>query len=263
MTANKKLGIGMYTVHKAVRKDMLGTFRLLADMGYDGIEFYGETCDFEIERTREALDRSGLRLTSWHIEWRNLQEETVDGTIEYLKRIGCKIAVVPCLGGKWNVAHDASQECEEVWLKYIRSMNGLVEKLEQNGIHMGYHNHEHEFMLKYDGRSVFDLLWQKLDPRIIMELDTGNCIEGGENPKKVLDAYLERKVLLHLKPYSCRKGFDVVLGDSDDENRWGELLPDPKGRVLEYLIESECTSLPELVNAQLCMEGFQKCCGVR
>lgn len=258
MMAAKKPGLGMFTVHKAVGKDMLGTFRLLADMGYGGIEFYGEPCDFEIERTREALDKSGLRLTSWHIEWRNLQDETIDGTIEYLKKIGCPIAVVPCLGGKWNVAHDASQECKEVWLKYIERMNVLVEKLEQNGIRMGYHNHEHEFMLKYDGQTVFDLLWENLDPRIIMEFDSGNCIEGGEEPKAVLEKYPQRKVLLHLKPFSHAKGFDVVLGDPDDENRWEELLPDPKGRILEYLIESECAALPELVNAQLCMDGFKK-----
>ena len=258
MTAVRKPGIGMFTVHRAVQKDMLGTFRLLADMGYDGIEFYGEPADFEVERTREALDRSGLRLTSWHIEWHNLQRDTVAGTMEYLKRIGCAIAVIPCLGGKWNVAHNAGQECKEVWLKYIRQMNTLVETLEQNGIRMGYHNHEHEFMLRYDGRTVFDLLWNKLDPRIIMEFDSGNCIEGNEDPRAVLDRYPQRSVLLHLKPYSHTKGFDVVLGDSDDENRWETLLPDPNGRILEYLIESECASLPELVNAQLCINGFRR-----
>ena len=254
----KKPGLGMYTVHQAVAQDMAGTFCTLAQMGYGGLEFYGEPSDFHLDRTKKALKDSGLRMTSWHIEWRNLQKATIQSTMEYLQEIGCNTAVVPCLGGKWNVAHSAAEECRDIWLRHIDWLNETAQILKQNGLRTGYHNHEHEFLLHYNGQRVFDLLFTSLAPEIVMEFDTGNCIEGGEDPCAVLDRYKERAVLLHLKPYSPEKGFDVVLGDADDTNDWTRILSVPGTHIEELLLESECAVLPEMENARLCLKGIER-----
>lgn len=248
----------MYTVYQSVEQDINETFSKLAKMGYQGIEFYGEPVNFPVEKVRHALQESGLELTGWHMEWRNLQENTFGDSVKYLQAVGCPIAIVPCLGGKWNVGHDSSQECKDRWLYYIESLNGIQERLRAEGIQMGYHNHEHEFELRYEGQTVFDLLYENLDPAVIMEFDSGNCIEGGANPLEVLRKYKDRKKILHLKPYSHRKGFDVVLGEDEDANNWDEILHESEADFLWLLIESENRALPEMENARLCMEALKR-----
>lgn len=105
---------------------------------------------------------------------------------------------------------------------------------------------------------MFDLLYENLAPSVIMELDSGNCIEGGGNPLTVLQKYRNRQVILHLKPYSQVKGFDVILGEEGDDNNWQELLHQSEKDFLWLLIESENHTFPEMENARLCMEGLHK-----
>lgn len=260
MSRNDKnnIGLAMYTVYQSVKKDMTASFTHLAQMGYSGIEFYGEPREFPKEEVCFALRESGLRLAGWHVEWRNLQEHFLGETVNYLHSVDCPIAIVPCLGGKWKVGHDSRQECRDRWRYYIENLNQINECLQKEGIRLGYHNHEHEFQLQYEGQSVFDLLYENLAPSVIMELDSGNCIEGGGNPLTVLQKYRNRQVILHLKPYSQVKGFDVILGEEGDDNNWQELLHQSEKDFLWLLIESENHTLPEMENARLCMEGLHK-----
>lgn len=254
---DNKIGLGMYTVHKSVDEDMKKTFLKLSGLGYKGIEFYGEP-EFDIKLVKESLAASGLALTSWHVEWRNLQDDRFERTAEYLNKVGCTVAVVPCLGGKWNVAHTAAEECKDVWLRYIEWLNRTNERLRKEGLRTGYHNHEHEFILKYDGVCVFDLMFDSLSRDIVVEFDSGNCIEGGDDPVRVLKKYGTRDVILHLKPYSKEKGFDTVLGDDEDLNDWNSILDPALCDFKWLLVESECAVLPEFVNAERCLVGLKK-----
>lgn len=253
-----RIGLGMYTVHRSVKEDMQGTFSRLAQMGYGGIEFYGEPGEYEARTVRHALESNKLEMVGWHVEWRNLQEASLGKTVDYLHAIGCPVAVIPCLGGKWNVAHDMSRECKDIWLYYAEKMNRLNDFLRKEGICLGYHNHAHEFSLQYEGKTVFDLLFENLEPSVIVELDTGNCIEGGGEPTEVLRKYCDRNILLHLKPYSREKGFDTVLGAPEDANDWQEILNEAGVKFDWLLVEGENEMLPGMENARLCMEGLRK-----
>lgn len=256
-----RIGLGMYTVNQAVKEDLTGTLCELARTGCQGIEFYGEPSGFPEESVKNALQESGLQITGWHVEWSNLQQNTWADTVQYLQRVGCKTAIIPCLGGKWNVGHDISQESRDRWLYYIDWMNRMEKRLKAEGIRLGYHNHEHEFQLKYGGQNVFDLLYENLSPDIVMEFDSGNCIEGGEDPVRILQKYADRKILLHLKPYSYERGFDVVLGDAADANDWHSILNGTEASFEWLLVESENRLLPEMENARLCLENLKKLLG--
>lgn len=257
MDLEEKCGLAMYTVHRSAQKDLYGTFCRLGELGYRGIEFYGEP-DVDPEFLKRSLRDSGLHLAGWHIEWRNLQEDRFSGTVRYLQTVGCPAAVIPCLGGKWQVAHGPDQECRDIWLAYAEKINGLCKRLKKEGIRIGYHNHEHEFQLSYGGKKVFDLLFDELDNDVIIEFDSGNCIEGGGDPLRVLQKYRDREMYLHLKPYSRRAGFDTVLGADDDANDWKRIL-DPALKEYQWLlVESENEVLTEDENAGLCLEGLRR-----
>ncbi len=253
-----RVGLAMYTVHQSVLQDMEGSFVRLAEMGYKAIEFYGDPSLYSPEGIRGALKASGLSLSGWHTEWSSLQPDTLDKTVDYLLDAGCPLAVVPCLGGKWNIAHTPGEESLEIWKKHIEWLARVSETLERRGLRTGYHNHEHEFELVYDGKRVFDWLFDNLPENIVIEFDSGNCIEGGDDPLRVLKKYKGRKMVLHLKPYSAQAGFNTVLGAGDDLNDWASILNPELAEFEWLLVESENAALPEFENAKLCMQGLGK-----
>lgn len=258
MDLRKKTGIAMYTVHHAAEKGIADTFIKLSGMGYQGVEFFGELEKFPADQVRRALQAGGMAVTGWHLDWKRLHEDSFYNTIEHLLKCGCTMAVVQCLGGKWNVGHDQNGENRDRWLYYAEWMNRVSEQAKREGLRLAYHNHEHEFALHYDGKSVYDLLYENLSPEIVMELDSGNCIEGGADPVQVIEKYRDRPMILHLKPYSRKKGFEIVLGDSEDENDWQTILC-RSGKQFEWLlVESENTVLPEMENAVMCMKNLKK-----
>ena len=233
------IGIAMYTVHRAVETDMRDTFTKLSDMGYRGIEFYGEPENFPEENVKGALRTSGMTLTGWHLDWRRLHKEAFSSTVQHLQGCGCDMAVVQCLGGKWNVGHDQKGECEDRWLYYAEWLNQVSGQLKNEGIRLAYHNHEHEFCIHYGEKSVYDILYENLSSDIVME------------------KYRDRQLILHLKPYGGQKGFDVMLGDASDENDWDAMLHQSRAGFEWLLVESENRLLPEMENAAMCIERLR------
>ena len=258
MELTEKTGLAMYTVHQTVKQDMRNAFIKLSDMGYRGIEFYGELENFPEENVKNALSDGGVKIVGWHLDWKRLHEESFGRTVQHLQGCGCDLAVVQCLGGKWNVGHDRSRECKDRWLYYIEWLNQVSEQLKKEGIRLAYHNHEHEFALFYGGKSVYDIMYENLSTDVVMELDSGNCIEGGGDPLKVLEKYKDRQIILHLKPYSKQKGFDVVLGDEWDDNDWNAILHQSWTDFEWLLVESENCRLPEMENAVGCIDNLRK-----
>ena len=246
--------LGLYTVYSDLRADMPGTLRRVADMGYQGVEFYGEF-EWEAAAVRCALADAGIPVTGWHTEWRLLQPDTIDATAQYLREAGCPCAIVPCLGGRWRVAHGPEQESRALWEGYAARMNTIAARLSQDGIALGYHNHDHEFELRYDGETVFDLLNRLLDPAVILELDTGNAIEGGADPVVVLQSLRSRRVLLHCKPWSEQAGFNLTIGAEGDHNDWVAILAAGKGNCIAHVVECEATG-GGFACAEECLKGL-------
>lgn len=253
-----KRGVAMYTVHNNARKDLYKTMQMVREEGYEEIEFFGPMTTWTPAEIRHALEDSGLTFTGWHTEWADLQEKHFDETVEYLKKAGCPIAVIPCLGGQWNIGHTAEEECRETWLRHFETFETIHAKLKADGLETGYHNHSHEFELSYEGKSLFEFIFDTLPRDVIIEFDSGNCIEGGGDPMCVLEKYRDRDMILHLKPWSRTNGFDTWIGAPDDANDWARIL-DPRVKTYRHLlVESENAVLDEMVNLKRCMEGINR-----
>lgn len=144
----RKIGIAMFTVRQSAERDLSGTLQSLSALGYTGIEFYGAPV-WPLQEIRAALQNSGMALTGYHTEYRDLQENTRQKTAEFLNEIGCPLAVVPYLGGCWHVGHTEAEENLATWQRHIAWLQETEEYLKACGIRTGYHNHEHEFSLQY------------------------------------------------------------------------------------------------------------------
>ncbi len=96
-----------------------------------------------------------------------------------------------------------------------------------------------------------------MNPKIIMELDTGNAIEGGADPVRICSSIQDRRIFLHCKPYSRKNGFDVMLGDKRDDNRWEQIALQAREKCEWFIIESESNVADELENAQKCIDNLK------
>lgn len=164
---------------------------------------------------------------------------------------------MPCLGGKWQVAHGPAEECRAIWEGYADRMNAIAARLSKDGIALGYHNHEHEFQLRYDGETVFDILYGHLDPAVVMELDTGNAIEGGADPAEILLCHKNTRRVVHCKPWSRETGFNVLLGALGDQNDWPGILAACGPNCQALVVESEAVG-DEFVRADACLQALNK-----
>ena len=246
----ERLAIQMYTVHEHAWANLEETLQALANMGYRGIEYYGHHSMFDRNVTAQMEARTGMKMIGWHTEWADLQEDTYEETVSYLEAVGCPLIVVPCLGGDWNIGHSREQECRDVWLRHLDWLNQLYEKLSARGLGLAYHNHNHEFLLNYDGQKVFELLFNNLRPEIMMEFDTVRAICAGEDCCQTLRQYSFREALLHLKPYSNITGYESFLGRPDDCNNVREILRAYEGNFDWIKLESENRAVDEMENAK-------------
>jgi len=69
------VGLELYSVRDALKRDPEGTVRAVAQMGYQGVEFYGpyfEWTESQTKQMRKLLDDLGIRCFSTHNDEANL-----------------------------------------------------------------------------------------------------------------------------------------------------------------------------------------------
>jgi sugar phosphate isomerase/epimerase len=258
------VALGLYSVYRELQADIEQTLSRVKELGYQGVEFYGEF-DHPPERIRMLLERNGLENCGWHTEWKLLQPDTLAATLEYHKLAGTQNIIIPALGGPWEIAHTRGEDSPKVWIGHARKMNELSDRLQQQGMRLGYHTHAHEFETRYDGGiTPWDLLCEHTNADIILEVDTGNCLEAGVNPADVLAAIPGRPLLVHGKPYSGRLGLETFIGSDDDDNDWPAILEQCRLASTQWLIiehESEKKN-PGFEGAERCLHGIQTVGGI-
>lgn len=246
-----KKALALYTVYEELQKNLQYTLRGIWKAGYEGVEFYGER-QWPALRVKELLEESQLEICGWHTEWKLLQPDTLEETIHYHKELGNKNIIIPCLGGPWNIAHTAAENSAEIWFKHAEEMNIINEKLKQEGLALGYHTHAHEFEDNFDGVTPWDILCKYTREDIFLELDTGNCIEGGDNPASVLEQASNRLKIIHCKPFGIATKTETILGSKEDSNDWAKIVAACQVSSCEWLaIENEANTLGDKFSVAL------------
>ena len=125
----------------------------------------------------------------------------------------------------------------------------------------GYHNHSAEFKIfPENGKTIWSTLREKTVPGFIMQLDTGNALNGGADVNAEILASAGRTQIIHLKPYSLANGYATIIGDLGDGIDYNTILPfcNEKGGIKVYVIEYECETLfTELEGVRICIENLK------
>ena len=210
-----KLGLQLYSVRNEMEKDMEGTIKAVAEMGYDCVEFagyFGRTA----EEVREMCDRYGLEIVSVH-QIHPPMLERPEEEIRFFKTLGIKYYAIPYVGKEeWEADYD----------KLIDEFKQISENLKGTGIKLLYHNHDFEFYVKRGDLCVLDSIYKDLGTDVIApELDMCWVHYSGNDPIEYVKKYGDVEEVLHLKDFECTKlagGPVYALIDAEGKAQGGD-----------------------------------------
>lgn len=222
-------GLQLYSVRDEMKKDPLGTLKQLSAMGYKHVEhanyverkFYG----YAAKDFKKVLDDLGMQMPSGHTvmgkpHWDDSKKDFTDlwkYTVEDAAIAGQEFVISPWLDENLRKTADDLK-------RYMEVFNKSGELCKKSGMKFGYHNHDFEFSVKLDGKTVYDLMLQNTDPDlVIQQLDIGNLYNGGAKAIDIVRQYPGRFQSMHVK--------DEIKASANEQNHEFESTVLGKGIV--------------------------------
>lgn len=241
------IALQLYSVRRECEKDLPRVIESVAEMGYEGVEFAGYY-GYSAKDLRRLLDDCGLQVAGAHVPLDSLLGDAFERTIEFHQALGNRFLIVP-----W-MPEDRRAD-RQGWLQCARLFDELAEKVKPYGMRVGYHNHDFEFK-PLDGELPWDIFFGSTREDVVMQLDTGNALQGGGQPTAFLEKYPGRAVTVHLKEYSAADE-NALIGEGDVP--WAEVfrLCERVGGTQWYIVEQEKYPYEPLECARRCLEALK------
>lgn len=186
-----KIALQLYTVRKELEKDMGGTLRRVADMGFEAVETAFWPKDISIKQAAQFIRNAGLSVCSAHIELPMGDKKAA--FLETAKEMGCTKMV-------WHGwPEDVRYSSLDGTKLLVDIYNEANQFAKTNGLQFGLHNHWWEFRNKVGNRYVFEVLLEMLEPDIFFEIDTYWVKVAGHDPAAIVKRFGKRALLLHIK----------------------------------------------------------------
>ena len=245
---NKPLGVQLYALGEAAQKDMGGTLKRLAAMGYTDFELpglYGRAP----KDLRADADAAGVRYGSIHM---GMPQRLPPGSLtlmsspqeiaDALGTLGIHKAVlpIPLLPDDFAVAPGGDMRAAlvkaidagglDMWKRLGGLLNERAHALKPFGIDLGYHNHNMEFRPQ-GGTTGWNVLLGELDPKLVfIELDLGWATAGGLDAAAEIRRLKGRIKMVHLKDIKASTKTNYSLNQDPVEVgfgmlNWHKILP--------------------------------------
>lgn len=228
---NDRIGLQLFSVRGECARDLPGTLRTVAGIGYGAVEPWGYGGD-ELgwmgrspAELRRMLDDNGLVCCGMHLTTAALMPDNIGRTIELNQALGNRMLIIAADKQRMSAADTIAE--------LSRILDAAAERLAPLGMLAGYHAHYFDFEL-VGGRTAWDILFSSVRPDVVMQLDIGNCAAGGADPVAVLRRFPGRAKSVHLKDYG-KPGAVIGEGAAD----WPEIfrLCDTLHRTEWYVVE--------------------------
>jgi len=246
------VGLELYSVRTELAKDPAGTVRAVAEMGYQGLEFYAPYFEWNATQAkdmRKLLDGLGIRCFSTHNDSGFMSGDKLQHAREINLILGSKYLVVASAHPKPG---------PDGWREVADTLNGAAERLEADGLRVGYHNHQLEFT-PTNGQRPIEILAKNTKSSVMLQLDVGTCMEAGSDPVAWIKANPGRIRSMHCKDWSPdpAKGYSVLFAEG--QAHWKSLFEAAEngGGIEYYLVEQEGSRFSELDTARKCLEAFR------
>lgn len=226
------IALQLYVVRNDVERNLPQTLQRVADIGYQGAEPYGfdgssdRWQNHTATEIRRMFDDNGLTCCGFHLAPAALAGDNLKRTIALNQTLGNRFLVVA--GAAKQMSSLAGIDA------FAGALIHAAEKLQSHGMFAGYHAHGFDFT-PVEGEVPWYRLFNKLPREVIMQIDTGNCADGGGDPIDVLRKFPGRSKSVHLKDHGGAPGSVIGEGKLD----WKTIfhLCDTQQPVEWYVVE--------------------------
>jgi sugar phosphate isomerase/epimerase len=200
-----KMGLQLYTVRAAMARDVAGTLKSVAAMGYEefetygfdpeGIRYYGLSASDFGQRLRDL----NLTTPSGHYDLNRYTSSSVDDLKRYVDRCVLGAQALGQTYITWPLLGEADRTIEKFKMVAGR-LNLLGEHLKKAKLQLAYHNHDFEF-LDQNGQTGYDIILKETDPALVkLQMDLYWVAHGSKlSPNEWFKRAPGRFVMWHVK----------------------------------------------------------------
>ena len=189
-SATRVPGLQLYTVRSLMEKDVEGTLRAVAEIGYKELEFAGYY-NRPPAALKATLDSLGMRAPAAHIPLDQLRA-SMPAVLDAAAALGHQYIVCPFLM--------PADRAPDAYKRLAAEFNGFGRAVRARGMRFAYHNHDFEFADVGAGRTGYDVLLAETDPQLVQfELDLYWATHAGRDPVTIFGAHPGRFALCHVK----------------------------------------------------------------
>jgi sugar phosphate isomerase/epimerase len=246
------VGLELYSVRDALMKDLTGTVRAVAKMGYEVVEFYSPYYSWTPQAAtdvRKLMDDLGIRCPSTHNDSHAFTPDGLAKAIELNQILGSHYVI---LAGPGQVTGIDS------WKTVSDRLNAAAEKLKSTGMSAGYHNHQIEWQ-PVEGQRPMDVIATRTGKDVALQLDVGTCVEAGADPVAWIESHPGRIKSLHCKDWAPGRGYAVLFGEG--ASPWERIFKaaESGGGAEYYLVEQEeGPAAEQLQRAERCLANWKR-----
>ena len=232
-----RIGIQLFSIPKLADSDFAGTMKMVSQIGYKEIEFFGPysfSSSEDKERwkgvapsvgfsgsgffgltakeVKKILNDNGLATPSMHTGADSLNN-AMGGLAEAAHVLGTKYVILPSAPSQIDL---------DGYKRQADEFNSIGAEAKKQGVRFAYHNHGNG-LKAIDGTIPFDLILERTDPDLVyFQMDIYWMTAGGVDVCEYLDKYPGRFRLMHVKDMAKDVRFS---GDGGDPSQWIELFP--------------------------------------
>jgi len=235
------IGCQTWPVRKMISQDFPGTLKQLKDAGFEAIEMcspvgyddsgFGGLVKYKGSELRTIIHDAGLNCVSSHFGMKELRDNQAS-RIEWAKGVGITQMLVASLDGpRHATADDVKRAADEY--------NKFGENAAKAGITQALHDENFEVSM-VDGKRVYDMLFELLDPKLVKFQFQVSEIQHGLDAAEYFNKYPGRFISMHVQGMSADHKKQMAVGQ--DSLDWKKIFTAAKtGGIQNYFVEMDLT----------------------
>ena len=233
-----KMGLQLFTIRAPLAKDVAGTIKKIASIGYEDSETYGYDPEkgayygMKASEFKKLLADNGMITTSGHYDFTKIFDKPADDMMRFVDQ---------CIEGAhalnqryitWPWLDPAFRSIEN-FRKLTGKLNTIGERINKAGLGFAYHNHDFEFT-DHGGENGYDIIMRETDPAVVkLQLDLYWVMHSSKlSPAQLIAKQPGRFVMWHIKDMDKKTRDYSELGNGSID--FTVILPEASRAGLQY-----------------------------
>jgi sugar phosphate isomerase/epimerase len=236
--AKYKMGLQFFTARGPLARDLTGTIKKIASIGYEDGETYGfdpeqkKYYGLDAPAFKNLLADNNLVTTSGHYDFTKYFDQPADAMMKYVDQCIEGASALEQKYITWPWLDPAFRTIDNFKLLAAK-LNTIGERINKAGLGFAYHNHDFEFT-DHRGQNGYSIIMKETDPSLVkLQMDLYWVIHSSKlSPTELFKLQPGRFVMWHIKDMDKLTRDYSELGNGSID--FTVILPDASRAGLQY-----------------------------